>query len=428
MSTLTAAELTAVYTDLHAHPELAFAEHRTAGLVAERLGAAGYAVHERIGGTGVVGVLANGDGPTVLLRADMDGLPVAERTGLPYASTDTATLPDGHETRTMHACGHDVHVTCLLGAAAHLAAHREEWSGTLQVLFQPAEEVGAGAAAMVEDGLYERVGTPDVVLGQHVMPLPVGTVNLTPGTAMAAADSMRIVLHGKGGHGSSPEGAVDPVLMAAATIQRLQGIVSREVGAREAAVVTVGSVRAGTQANIIPDRAELLVNVRTFDEAVRERVLAAIHRIVDAEAVASGAPRSPEYEQVSTFGPTVNDPGAAARTGAALERTLEARRTTIEAAGGRPAVVALPPLAGSEDVGELATAAGVPLVYWFLGGSDAALFEGFDPSTASMGNLPEAVAPNHSPFFAPVPAPTLELGVDLLVAAAREWLGRQRPA
>ncbi|MCK0117752.1 amidohydrolase [Isoptericola sp. S6320L] len=405
MSTLTAAELTAVYTDLHAHPELAFAEHRTAGIVAERLGAAGFAVHERIGGTGVVGVLANGDGPTVLLRADMDGLPVAERTGLPYASTDTATLP-----------------------AAHLAAHREEWSGTLQVLFQPAEEVGAGAAAMVDDGLYERVGTPDVVLGQHVMPLPVGTVNLTPGTAMAAADSMRIVLHGKGGHGSSPEGAVDPVLMAAATIQRLQGIVSREVGAREAAVVTVGSVRAGTQANIIPDRAELLVNVRTFDEAVRERVLAAIHRIVDAEAVASGAPRSPEYEQVSTFGPTVNDPGAAARTGAALERTLEARRTTIEAAGGRPAVVALPPLAGSEDVGELATAAGVPLVYWFLGGSDAALFEGFDPLTASMGNLPEAVAPNHSPFFAPVPAPTLELGVDLLVAAAREWLGRQRPA
>ena len=423
MGTLTTAELTAIYTDLHAHPELAFAEHRTAGIVAERLGAAGFEVHEGIGGTGVVGVLANGDGPTVLLRADMDGLPVAERTDLPYASTDTATLPDGHETPTMHACGHDVHVVCLQGAAAHLAEHRGEWSGTLQVLFQPAEEVGEGARAMVDDGLYTRVGTPDIVLGQHVMPFPVGTVNLTPGTAMAAADSMRIVLHGKGGHGSTPEATIDPVLMAAATIQRLQGIVSREIGAREAAVVTVGSVRAGTQANVIPDRAELLVNVRTLDAGVRERVLAAIRRIVDAEAVASGAPQAPEYEQVATFDLAVNDPDASARTHAVLARALESRRETIEAAGGRPAVIALPSGTGSEDVGDLATAAGAPLVYWNLGGFDATLFGGFDPSTAGVGSLPEGVAPNHSPFFAPVPQPTLDLGVDLLVAAAREWLG-----
>ncbi|GAA1981792.1 M20 family metallopeptidase [Isoptericola halotolerans] len=421
MSALTADELTAIYTDLHAHPELAFAEHRTAEIVADRLRASGFTVHEGIGGTGVVGVLANGEGPTVLLRADMDGLPVAERTGLPYASTDTATTADG-ESPTMHACGHDVHVTCLLGAAADLAGRRAEWAGTLQVLFQPAEEAGAGARAMVDDGLYERVGTPDVVLGQHVMPLPVGTVNLTPGTAMAAADSLRIVLHGSGGHGSSPEGTVDPVLMAAATIQRLQGIVSREIGAREAAVVTVGSVRAGTQANIIPDRAELLVNVRTFDERVRDRVLAAIRRIVDAEAAASGAPHPPEVESISGFGAMVNDPDASARTRAVLERLVEDRRATIEAAGGRPVVIELPPVAGSEDVGELATAAGVPLVYWNLGGFDAALFEGFDAAGASMGNLPEGVAPNHSPFFAPVPEPTLELGADLLVAAAREWL------
>jgi amidohydrolase len=423
VSALSTAELTAIYTDLHAHPELAFAEHRTAGIVAERLRGLGYDVHGGVGGTGVVGVLTNGAGPRVLLRADMDGLPVTERTGLPYASTDTAVTPDGHATGTMHACGHDVHVTCLLGAAAELADRRAEWSGTVVALFQPAEEVGGGARAMVDDGLFDRVGTPDVVLGQHVMPLPVGVVNLTPGTAMAATDSERITLHGKGGHGSSPEATVDPVLMAAATIQRLQGIVSREVGAGEKAVVTVGSVRAGTQANIIPDRAELLVNVRTFDAGVRERVLAAIHRIVAAEAAASGAPQQPDHESIATFRLMVNDPAASERTGAVLARTLERHRGTIEAAGGTPALIAMPPLPGSEDVGDLATAAGVPLVYWNLGGFDTALFAGFDLAAATgMGNLPDGVAPNHSPFFAPVPEPTLDLGVALLVAAAQEWL------
>ncbi|MBD8080061.1 amidohydrolase [Cellulosimicrobium arenosum] len=421
---LTTAELTDVYTDLHRHPELAFTEHRTAGIVADRLGAWGYEVHEGLGVTGVAGVLANGAGPRVLLRADMDGLPVIERTGLPYASTQTATTPDGHATGTMHACGHDVHVTCLLGAAAELAAHRDRWSGTLVVVFQPAEEVGGGARAMVANGLFERTGgAPDVVLGQHVMPLPVGVVNLTPGTAMAATDSFRVTLHGKGGHGSSPESTVDPVVMAAATVMRLQGVVSREVGAVESAVVTVGALRAGTQANIISDSAELLVNVRSFTAPVRERVLAAIHRIVDAEASASGAPAVPEYEEVSTFHLMVNDPDAAARTRTALARTLDEQSSLIEAAGGRPVVISLPPLPGSEDVGDLATAADVPLVYWNLGGFPASLFADFDLSAATgMGNLPDGVAPNHSPFFAPVPEPTLDLGVALLVAAAREWL------
>jgi len=422
---LTTAELTEIYTDLHRHPELAFAEHRTAGIVAERLRGWGYAVHEALGTTGVAGVLENGDGPRVLLRADMDGLPVTERTGLPYASTDTATTPDGHESGTMHACGHDVHVTCLLGAAAELAARRDAWSGTLVVVFQPAEEVGGGARAMVADGLFERTGgRPDVVLGQHVMPLPVGVVNLTAGTAMAATDSFRVTLHGKGGHGSSPESTVDPVVMAAATVMRLQGVVSREVAAGESAVVTVGSVRAGTQANIIPETAELLVNVRSFTEGVRGRVLAAIRRIVDAEAAASGAPAAPEIEEVSTFDLMVNDPAASERTRAVLARALDEQRPRIEAAGGRPVVISLPPLPGSEDVGDLATAAGVPLVYWNLGGFATSLFAGFDLSAATgMGNLPDGVAPNHSPYFAPVPEPTLDLGVAMLVAAAREWLG-----
>ncbi len=251
----------------------------------------------------------------------------------------------------------------------------------------------------------------------------MGVVNLTAGPAMAATDSFRVTLHGKGGHGSSPESTVDPVVMAAATVMRLQGVVSREVGARESAVVTVGALRAGTQANIIPGSAELLVNVRSFTPQVRRRVLDAIHRIVDAEAAASGAPQAPEYEEVSTFDLMVNDPAATERTRAVLARTLDEQHDRITAAGGRAAVVSLPPLPGSEDVGDLATAAGVPLVYWNLGGFDPALFAAFDLSTATgMGNLPDGVAPNHSPYFAPVPEPTLDLGVALLVAAARDWL------
>ncbi|MEL7977774.1 amidohydrolase [Isoptericola sp. F-RaC21] len=424
MSALATAELTAIYTDLHAHPELGYAEHRTAGIVANRLRGWGYDVHEGIGGTGVVGVLANGAGPRVLLRADMDGLPVTERTGLSYASTDTAVTPEGRQSGTMHACGHDVHTTCLLGAAATLAGARDDWAGTLVVLFQPAEELGSGARAMVDDGLYRRIRVvPDVVLGQHVMPLPVGVVSLTAGTAMAAADSLRITLHGAGGHGSSPEATVDPVVMAAAAVMRLQGIVAREVGATESAVVTVGSVQAGTQANVIPDRAQLLVNVRTFDTGVRERVLAAIRRIVDAEAAASGAPQPPEYESTAAFALTANDPEASERTRAVLDRALADERSRIEAAGGSPHVVSLPPMPGSEDVGELATAAGAPLVYWFLGGFDPALFAGFDLAGATgLGGLPAGVASNHSPFFAPTAEPTLDVGVATLVAAAREWL------
>ena len=424
MSALTTAELTAIYTDLHAHPELGFAEHRTAGIVADRLRGWGYEVHEGVGGTGVVGVLANGAGPRVLLRADMDGLPVTEQTGLPYASTQVTTAADGQKTGVMHACGHDVHVTCLLGAAAELAARRDAWSGTLLLVFQPAEELGNGARAMLDDGLYARVGgAPDVVLGQHVMPMPAGVVAVRPGVAMSATDSLRLTLHGRGGHGSMPETTVDPVLLAAATIQRLQGVVSREVAAGESAVVTVGAVHAGTQPNIIPDRAELLVNVRTASPQVRERVLAAIRRIVDAEAAASGAPEPPTVEVIVDVPPTVNDAAAVERTRGALEAAVEGQRSAVEAAGGVPVVVPHPTQAASEDVGELAIAADAPLVYWFLGGFAPALFAGVDLADVSeTGKLPAGVASNHSPFFAPEPEPTLDVGVATLAAAAREWL------
>ncbi|ANY06198.1 amidohydrolase [Pseudonocardia sp. HH130630-07] len=402
-------DLAELYRDLHRHPELSFAETRTAGIAADRLRAAGFDVTEGVGRTGVVGVLRSGDGPTVLLRADMDALPVAEDTGLDYASTARGTTPDGADTAVAHACGHDVHVTCLAGAAAELAATSDTWSGTLLAVFQPAEEFGAGADAMLDDGLYSRFGVPDVVLGQHVAPLPAGVIGLTAGPAFAGSDTLRVSLHGAGGHGSRPETTVDPVLLAASTVQRLHAVVSREIAATETAVLTVGMLRAGTKENVIPDSAELGLTVRSYTPAVRDRLLAAIERIVRGEAMASGAPRDPEIRVVETFEPLVNDP-------AAVERTRPALATAT------PLPVIDPgPVTGSEDVGRFAVAAGVPCVYWLLGGADPAEFAdctGVEDIRTRIAGLPS----NHSPRYAPVIEPTLSTGVAALTAAARTWL------
>ena len=404
------ADLAGIYRDLHAHPELSFAEHRTAGIVAARLRDLGYQTTAGVGRTGVVGVLANGDGPTVLLRADMDALPVLERTGLDYASTDHGTGADGEDVPVMHACGHDAHVTCLLGAAAALAADPGSWSGRLVLVFQPAEEVGEGARAMIDDGLFDRFGLPDVVLGQHVAPMPAGLLGVRSGPAFAAADSLRVLLHGQGGHGSRPETTVDPVLMAAATVQRLNGIVSREVAADAAAVVTVGALRAGTVSNVIPDEAELLVSVRSFDPAVRARLLKAIDRIVRAEAAASGAPTAPEITSLGAFPVVMNDAAACAKVSEAF------------AAGIGPGLVIDPgPVTGSEDVGLFATASGAPCAYWLLGSADPAHFAtmtSLEDAKAIVATLPS----NHSPLFAPVIEPTLRIGVAALTSAARAWL------
>ncbi len=403
----TSETLAELYRDLHANPELPFAEHRTADIVAASLAALGYEVHAGIGGTGVVGLLRRGDGPTVLVRADMDGLPVAEETGLPYASTARGIDPAGNDVPVMHACGHDMHVTCLLGAAAALAAD-DSWTGTLMIVAQPAEELGTGARAMVADGLYERLGRPDVVLGQHVGPMPAGLIGLHPGPAFATSDSIRVTLFGAGGHGSRPEACVDPIVMAAAVVLRLQTIVSREVAGGETAVVSVGTLHAGTKVNIIPDTAVLEINVRTYDERVRAHVLAAIERIVRAEASASNAPREPEVLLLDSFPALVNDPQASARTAEAL-RTL-------------PVMLIDPgPVTGSEDVGVFALEAGVPCVYWILGGADPAPFAGAstpEEVIAVMGGIPS----NHSPGYAPVIEPTISIGVAALVAAAKEWL------
>lgn len=397
----------ALYEDLHRHPELAFQETRTAGLVADRLRGLGWEVTTGVGRTGVVGVLVNGDGPLVMLRADMDALPVEERTGLPYASGARATAEDGSDVPVMHACGHDVHVTCLLAACDLLAAERDTWSGTVLAVFQPAEESVAGAQAMLDDGLLERFGTPSVVLGQHVAPIPAGVIGLRAGATFAATDGLRVVLHGRGGHGSRPEATVDPVVMAAATILRLQTVVSREVPATETAVLTIGTVQAGTASNVIPDDAELGVSIRTFSEGVRTVVLGAIERIVQGEAAAAGAPAAPTVEHVMSAPAVVNDPEATARTAAALT----AVGTVVD-----PGVVT-----GSEDVGLFATAAGAPCVYWLLGGADPALITAAPMSEEFLAQL-RALPSNHSPLFAPVPLPTLAIGRDALVAAARAWL------
>ncbi|WP_137991410.1 amidohydrolase [Streptomyces vilmorinianum] len=404
--------LRALYEDLHAHPELSFQEFRTAGIAAALLREQGWEVTEGVGGTGVVGVLANGEGPVVLLRADMDALPVREETGLPYASTTTATDPDGNEVPVMHACGHDMHVACLLGATAQLAATRARWRGTVVAVFQPAEEVG-GAPAMIEDGFADRFPRADICLGQHVAAAPVGFVGTRPGPLMAASDSLKVRLFGRGGHGSMPETAVDPVVMAAAIVMRLQTVVAREVAAAQTAVVTVGSLHAGTKENIIPDTADLRINIRSTTPSVRERVLRAVERIIRAEAAASGAPKDPEIVPLTSFPVTVNDHDA-----------TRAVHTALSAALGEGHVFTLPStLTGSEDFGTFGTALDVPSVFWHFGGADPALYRDIDPADLLENGLPDTVPANHSPHFAPVPDPTLEIGVTALLAAAAHWLG-----
>src|SRR4051812_42087567 len=270
-------DLERVYTDIHAHPELSMQETRTAGIAADRLRAAGFEVTTGIGKTGVVGILRNGEGPTLMLRADMDALPVEEATGLPYASKVTATDATGNTVPVMHACGHDMHVTWLIGAATLFGKTRDAWRGTLLAVFQPAEEIAIGAQSMIDDGLFQRFPKPDVVLGQHVMVGASGVLSSRAGAITSAGDSLQIRIFGRGAHGSMPQASIDPVVIAAATVLRLQTIVSRELAANEPAVVTIGVLQAGTKENVIPDEAVIKLNVRTFDEGVRKRVLAATH-------------------------------------------------------------------------------------------------------------------------------------------------------
>jgi amidohydrolase len=400
-------DLEALYIDLHRHPELSFQETRTAGVVTRHLGELGIEFEEGIGKTGVIGVIRNGEGPAVWLRADMDALPVKELTGLEYASTARGTDPAGTDVPVMHACGHDMHVTALLGALERLLATKDEWSGTIVAAFQPAEEYGAGSQAMIADGALEKFPKPDIVLGQHVTPLPAGTIGVRGGTQMAASDGLTVTLLGRGGHGSRPHSTIDPVVMAAATVMRLQTIVSREVDPRDVAVVTVGSIHAGLKNNIIPAEAKLELSLRYPDDEARARVLAKVERVVRAEAQASGAEEEPVIEIDHSLPPTINDVHATARL------TL-----AFDAAFGEGTVVDPGMFTGSEDVSWFAREAGVPLVFWFWGGIDVQKYA----DAKAGGTIDRDIPTNHSPYFAPVLQPTLGRGVDALVVAAREFL------
>jgi hippurate hydrolase len=399
-------ELATFYQDLHRNPELSMQEHRTAEKAAERLRTEGYTVTSGVGKTGVVGILDNGPGPTVMIRADMDALPVREQTGLAYASNVTGVDPDGESVHVMHACGHDIHVTCLSAAAALFARNRDRWAGKLMMVFQPAEETGAGAKAMIDDGLFERFAKPDVILGQHVVPAPAGTIGWCSSVAMAAADSFEIKLFGRGSHGSRPQSSIDPIVMAASVVLRLQTIVAREVAPSDQVVVTVGSLHSGTKENIIPDQASIKLNVRTFSPEVRNRVLDSIRRIASAEATASNAPRPPEFRPLNQFPLLVNDPEATGRTVSALTRHF-----------GDDRVIEHPAVNASEDFGMFGTAAGVPSVFWTFGGLDPEYLKAFERE-GRMAELPV----NHSPLFAPVIEPTISTGVEALVAGALTWL------
>jgi amidohydrolase len=399
------------YRHVHQHPELPHQEHNTAAEVAKRLGSFGYRVHEGIGGTGVVGVLHNGNGPTVLLRADMDALPVQEQTGLPYASSVVARDLDGNEVPVMHACGHDVHITCLLGASALLANAKNVWQGSVVVLFQPAEELGDGARKMVDDGLGTVVGHVDVAFGQHVLPMPSGIVGTRSGSTLSAADSMRITVHGRGAHGSMPQASVDPVVLAAMIVIRLQTVIAREVAPTDPAVLTVGSIQAGTKSNVIPDHAVLELNVRTYDEHTRATVLGAIDRIVRAECAASGSPREPEFELFDRYPLTDNDDEVTARVTAAF----------ADAFGDRAGE--LPQQSASEDFSDLPAALGAPYAYWGIGGIDPDSYR----AAEQAGRIAQDIPVNHAATFAPVLQPTLDTGTQTLVVAALAWLG-SRPS
>jgi hippurate hydrolase len=399
-------DLEKLYKDVHSHPELSMHETRTSGLAADRLNAAGYEVTTGVGKTGVVGLLRNGDGPTVMLRADMDALPVKEATGLPYASIVTSTDDDGKSTPVMHACGHDMHVAWLVGAATLLAQHRDEWKGTLMPVFQPGEETAQGAQAMIDDNMFERFPRPDVILGQHVMPNPAGAISSRSGVVTAAGDSLQIRLFGRGAHGSMPQASIDPVVMAASTVMRLQTIVSREVAPTDAVVVTIGALQAGTKENVIPDEAIIKLNVRTFDDAVRSRVLDAIKRIVNAESEASGAPKPPEFTTLDRYRMVQNDPDATQRVLDAFHQHFDANQVTETK-----------PTTASEDFGSFGAEWKVPAVFWFVGGTDPQLY-----ATLKAENRLSELPTNHNPRFAPVIHPTLETGVQTLVVASQAWL------
>lgn len=397
-----------LYQDLHQHPELPFEEYETSRKLAEQLHQSGFEVTTGVGKTGVVGLLRNGEGPCVMLRGDMDALPIREQTGLSYAShkeTD-AGVP------VMHACGHDLHASCLNGAAAVLNALKAHWTGTLMIVHQPAEEIFGGAQAMLDDGLYTRFARPDVILGQHNMPALSGMVGHRAGQTMAAATTLGVIIHGNGGHGSMPAQTVDPVVIAAHAVVRLQTIVSREVEPSEQVIVTVGKLHAGTQGNVIPHHAELEINIRSFSDKVQEQVIAAIKRIIDAECQAGRSPRPAEYRVLSQTITMNNDEST-------VQRLQQAHRRFF----GEEQVFEMSRLGGSEDFPYFGNAAAggfggqdIPYGYWFIGAATPEKWQATtgDQPAERMRQLPMP----HSPYYAPDRRASLITGMAAMVTGA----------
>lgn len=398
-------ELEEIYKDIHRNPELSMQEFRTSKIAADYLKKYGYEVTEKVGVTGVVGLLKNGEGPVVMLRADMDALPVTENTGLDYASKVIARDSEGVEVGVSHVCGHDIHVTWLMGAARLFSEHKEDWKGTLMVVFQPGEEVGRGAQSMIDDGMMDRFPKPDIILGQHVMVGEAGTVRYKAGPILSSGNSLKIKIFGRGAHGSQPQTSIDPVIMAAATTMRLQTIVSREIAPIENAVLTVGALQAGTKENIIPDDATIKLNIRTFNDSVKDHIISAVERICCAECQASNAPRNPEITHIDSYPMTENDIEATEKLAEAFHAQFGDKAFETE------------PASASEDFSIFGRNWKVPYVFWFVGGTDPKTF-----LEAQKNNTINNIPSNHSPMFAPVINPTLKTGLQAMMTAALVWL------
>jgi amidohydrolase len=393
-----------LYLDIHQNPELSGHETQTAGKLASRLRSLGYEVTEHIGGTGIVAVLKNGTGPTVMLRTELDALPVEEKTGLPYASTVRTKDDAGGDVPVMHACGHDLHMAAIVGTAEIMAKSKGTWHGTLMLIGQPAEETISGASSMIKDGFMNRFPRPDVAVALHVgNELPAGKVGIVSGIYNTNADSLRITIYGKGGHGAAPHTTIDPIVIAARTILALQTITSREVKPGELAVVTVGYIHAGTKNNIIPDQAELGLTIRTYKTEVRKQVLAAVARMTKAEAEAAGAPREPSIERYEGTDAVYNEPALAQRL-----------RGPLEAALGKDNVVTEEPITASEDF-SVFVEQGIPGFYFSLGGADPGKLA---EAKAAGTRLPS----NHSPLFAPDVDPSLRTAIEAEIAVLRNLL------
>ena len=395
-----------LYEDLHRNPELSYHEEKTAATIAEQLRKLGFAVTTGVGGTGVVGILKNGAGPTVMIRAELDALPVPEKTGLTYASHVTTHDDRGVEVPVMHACGHDLHMSIGIGTATLLAQNKNRWHGTFIYVGQPAEERIGGAKAMLKDGLFTRFPKPDFAVAVHDSnEYPSGTIAYTPGFSAANSDSVDVTIFGVGGHGSRPQATVDPIVLAARTIVSWQTIVAREIDPQDPAVITVGSIHGGTKHNIIPDEVHMQLTVRSYQDDVRKHLLAAIQRIADAEAASANAPKKPIVQVTESVGAVYNDPQLSDRLASVLKQVL-----------GESNVVKGHPIMGSDDFAEYRQF-GVPSAMFALGAVEPAKF-------AAAHKTGENLPGPHSPFFAPDREPSLKTGIETETAVVLELLGR----